>query len=157
MKGLIASATVYGAAVDAFTPDLFEGVYFSVPQQYRNQCVWLFSDTSMAKAVNKLKDTTGKSLFGKTAADGAEIRTLFERPVFTSEFMPAYGANAKSVLFFHPGHYMLRLVADQTIDVLKEKFYPHLAYAGGMAFGGGWRGPASTCKAIQSDAGPDGT
>ena len=156
IQGLIAAAAVYGgAAVDAFTPDLFESVYFSVPQQYRAGCVWLFSDTSMAKAVNKMKDTTGRSLFGKTMAEGAEIRTLFERPCYTSAHMPAYGANAKSVLFFNPMFYMLRLVRGQTIDVLREKFYPNLAYAGGMSFGGAWLGPAAAIKCIQSDATPD--
>lgn len=155
IQGLVAASTVYGSAVDTFTPELFEAVYFSVPQQYRGGCVWLMSDTAMAKAVANLKDTAGNSLFGKTAEDEAEIRTLHGRPVYTSEHMPAYGANAKSVLFFNPMFYMLRLVEGQTIDVLREKFYPHIAYAGGMAFGGAWLGPASAAKCIQLDADPD--
>lgn len=156
VQGLIQAATVHGgAAVDAYTAALFEAVYFSVPQQYRAGCIWLFSDTAMEKAVGALKDSNGNSLFGKTAADGAEIRTLHGRPCYTSEYMPAYGANAKSVLFFNPLFYMLRLVAGQTLDVLREKFHPHLAYAGEAAFGGAWVGPTSACKAIQSDATPN--
>jgi HK97 family phage major capsid protein len=157
VQGLLAAAAVYGdpvaeADIDA---ELFEGLYFSVPQQYRGECIFLFSDTGMAKAVSKLKTTTGESLFGKTMMDGAEIRTLFGRPVFTSAHMPAFDFEAKPFLFFNPLHYMLRMVSDQTIDVLREKFYPHLAYAGGMAFGGAWRGPtgaSGTVKCIEIEA-----
>jgi HK97 family phage major capsid protein len=155
VQGILASGTRYGSAVDAFTAALFEEVYFSVPQQYRGQCIWLFSDTAMAKAVGVLKDSAGNSLFGKTIDQGAEIRTLHGRPCFTSEHMPAYAGSAKCVSFFNPMMYLLRLVAGQSIDVLREKFYPHIAYAGGMAFGGAWRGPAAANKFIQLDATPN--
>jgi hypothetical protein len=46
------------------------------------------------------------------------------------------------------------LVAGQTLDILKEKFYPHLAYAGGMAFGGDWLGPPSANVCLQLDGAP---
>lgn len=147
--GLVAAAAVYGAAVADFDADLFEGLYFSVPQQYRSGCVWLMSDAAMARAKKKLKDTTGRTLFDKTIEGGAEILTLHNRPVYTSSYMAGWTANAKPVLFFNPLFYMLRLVAGQSLDVLREKFYPHLAYAGGMAFGGSWLGPSTAIKAIQ--------
>ena len=153
-RGILTAATVYGSAVADVDADLFESVYFSVPQQYRGQCIWLMSDTGMARAKKKLKDTTGRTLFDRTIEDGAEVPTLFGRPVYTSAHMPAYGANAKPFLFFNPLFYMLRIVAGQSLTVLREKFYPHVAYAGGMAFGGDWLGPTSANKCIQLTASP---
>lgn len=155
IQGLLAAASNYGSAVDAFTQDVFEACYFSMPIQYRREAIWLMSDSARAKARSKFRDTTGRSLFGTTLIDGIEFETLYGRPVYVSAFMPAYGANNKSVLWFNPRFYMLRLVSGQTVDVLREKFYPHLAYAGGAAFGGGWLGPASAAKFIASDAAPD--
>ena len=155
IQGLLGAASNYGSAVDAFSQDVFEACYFSIPIQYRREAIWLMSDSAMAKAHAKLRDTTGRSLFGTTVIDGIEFRTLYGRPVYVSAFMPAYAANAKSVLFFNPRFYMLRMVAGQTLDVLREKFYPHLAYAGGASFGGAWLGPTSAAKYIQSDAAPD--
>ncbi|VTR95236.1 HK97 family phage major capsid protein OS=Actinotalea ferrariae CF5-4 GN=N866_07150 PE=4 SV=1: Phage_capsid [Gemmata massiliana] len=156
IQGLLQAATNHaGAGVDAFTQDVFEACYFSMPLQYRAEAIWLMSDSAMQKARAKFRDTTGRSLFGTTLIDGVEFRTLYGRPVYVSAFMPAYAANAKSVLWFNPRFYMLRLVAGQSLDVLREKFYPHLAYAGGAAFGGAWLGPTTACKFIQSDAAPD--
>ncbi len=153
-EGLITSSNIFGAAVADLTPDVIEDMYFSIPIQYRSGCIWLMSDSAMARAKKKLKDTVGRTLFDKTLEDGAEVYTLHGRPVYVSNYMPAYGANAKPILFFNPMFYMLRLVQGQTLDVLREKFYPHLAYAGGMAFGGAWLGPATATKYLQLTATP---
>ena len=153
-EGLLTASNRFGAAVADLSPDLIEDMYFSIPLQYRSGCVWLMSDSAMARAKKKLKDSTGRTLFDKVLEDGAEIYTLHGRPVYVSSYMPAYAASAKPILFFNPMFYMLRLVAGQTLDVLREKFYPHLAYAGGMAFGGAWLGPATATKFIELTATP---
>jgi HK97 family phage major capsid protein len=152
IEGLIEVATPFGSPVDDFDADLFEAVYFAVPQQYRDGCIWLMSDSSMAQARKRLKGTDGHSLFDWTMEDGARILTLLGAPVYTSSWMPAFDDDETPVLFFNPMFYMLRLVTDQTLDVLRELFHPHIAYAGGMAFGGGWLGPAEAIQAIVCDA-----
>jgi HK97 family phage major capsid protein len=153
--GLVAAGATFGsAAVDDFSQDLFEDVYFSTPEQYRSGCVWLVSPSAMARMRRRLRDTTGRSLFSNVIEDGAEVLYLHGCRVVTSNYMPAFAANNKPVLFFNPMFYMLRLVEGQSFNVLKEKFFPHIAYAGGMAFGGAWLGPASACTAILLDANP---
>lgn len=146
-RGLVTAATSHAAVTD-FTADTFESMYFSMPIQYRRSAIWLVSDEAMGKMKKKLKDTTGRTLFTKTMEDNAEVEQLHGRPVYVSEWMPGYVANAKPVLFFSPMFYLLRMIAGQTVDILREKFYPHIAYAGNMAFGGDWRGPASACKCL---------
>jgi HK97 family phage major capsid protein len=154
-RGILTAATAYGATTyDDFTADLIEDVYFSVPEQYRNGCIWLTSSSGMARLRRKLKDSTGRSLFSQAIEDGAEVLYLHGRPVVTSSYMPGFAANQKPLVFFHPMMYMLRLVEGQMLDVLKEKFHPHIGYASGMAFGGDYLGPANTNICITLDANP---
>jgi HK97 family phage major capsid protein len=153
-QGLVTAATAYAAPVDDLDYALLEGMYFSVPEAYRPGVVWLMAPKARTRAVQVLKETTGKSLFGKTVADGIEVQTLFERPVYVSEFMPTWAANAAPVVLFHPAFYLLRPVAGRQVDMLDQKFHPLLALASMMRFGGAWLGPASACKKLVLDAAP---
>jgi HK97 family phage major capsid protein len=154
-QGVVTAATAYGPAVDDLSYDLLEGMYFSIPEAYRPGVVWLFAPKARTRAVQVLKETTGKSLFGKTVDQGIEVQTLFERPVYVSEHMPTWAANAAPVALFHPGFWLLRLVAGRQVDMLDQKFYPLLAMASMFRFGGAWLGPAAACKKLVLSATPD--
>ncbi len=156
-EGIITSGTRYGSAVDDINEDLMDEIFFNVPEQYRDGCVWLMHSTTQAKLRKKLKDGNDRTLFSDSLEGDRRILRYGGLPVITSSYMPAWGANAKVISLVNPMFYLLRLVAGQQIDVLTEKFHPHLAYAGLMAFGGGYLGPTTANQYLQLDAGPEGT
>ena len=147
-EGVVTAGTAFGDPVTDIDYATLEGLYFSVPEAYRPGVVWLFSPKARTRAVQVLKETTGKSLFGKTVSDGIEVQTLFERPVYVSEWMPAWAVNNSVISLFHPAFYLLRPVAGRQVDMLDQKFHPLLALASQMRFGGAWIGPASANKKL---------
>jgi HK97 family phage major capsid protein len=156
-KGIVTAGTIYGSAVDDITPAILDGMFFNCPEQYRYGSVWLMHPTTMAKMRTKFVDDTGRTLLSDTLEGDRRILRYGGLPIVSSNYMPAWGASAKIISLVNPMFYMLRLVAGQTLDVLTEKFYPHIAYSGTMAFGGDYLGPTTANTYLQLDAGPEGT
>ncbi|QEL18535.1 phage major capsid protein [Limnoglobus roseus] len=151
-QGLMTASTQFGSLITDISTDSFDDLYFAMPEQYRNGAIWLVSPTLQARMRKKFKDTTGRALFSDAIEGDRRVMRYGGCPVVASTFMPGWAVNKKAVVFVNPLFYLLRLVAGQTIDVLTEKFHPHLAFAGLMSFGGGWLGPAAANQCLTTAA-----
>lgn len=146
VNGLLANDHSVGSVSTAnYGMDDLEDLYYSIPQQYRANAIWLVNETTAKLTRQKLKDTVGRSLFDKNAIDGVEWDVMLGKKFVTSQYMPD-----DVVLFFNPDFYQLRLVQGQLFQVFKERFAPHTAWMGIMSFGGAWLGPTGASGAIQS-------
>ena len=153
-EGIVTNGTIFGAVVADLSDSLLDDLFFSVAEPYRTGSIFLAHNTTVARLRKRLKDSTGRTLLSDAVEGDRRILRYGGLEIVASDFMPAYAANAKVLTIVNPMFYMLRMVAGQTIDVLAEKFHPHLAYSGMMSFGGGYLGPASTNKFIQLSAVP---
>lgn len=146
VQGLLAVDNSIGSVSSAnYGIDDLESLYYSVPQQYRQNAVWLVNESTAALTRAKLKDDVGRSLFDRNVIDNVEWDTMLGKRFYTSQYMPD-----DLILFFAPEFYMLRLVSGQIFQVLRERFAPHVAWMGLMDFGGAWLGPTGSGGAIHS-------
>ena len=99
--GAEVGVTAAGAA--AFTADEIFDLFYSLKAPYRRSAVFVMNDASV-KALRKLKDNNGQYLWQPSLTAGAPD-TLLNRPVYTSAFMPALAAGAKSILFGDLSYY----------------------------------------------------
>jgi HK97 family phage major capsid protein len=97
--GLPTTGTVTGA-------DVLIELYHSVIPQYRARAAFLMNDSTI-KAVRKLKDTTGQYLWQPALVAG-QPDTILGKPVYADPNMPAFGFNAKPILFGDFSGYFLR-------------------------------------------------
>jgi HK97 family phage major capsid protein len=105
--------TTAGATV--ITLDEVIDLYYSLKSPYRNKAVFITNDTTV-KAVRKLKDTTGQYLWQPSVREGAPD-TLLGKPVYTSAFMPAIAASAKTMAF---GDFSYYWIADRQGRIFKR-------------------------------------
>ena len=94
---------VTAAAAAAFTADEIFDLFYSLKAPYRKSAVFLMNDASV-KALRKLKDSNGQYLWQPSLTAGTPDM-LLGRPVYTSAYMPAMAASAKSVLFGDLSYY----------------------------------------------------
>lgn len=134
-------------SVDAWDAEALEALYFSVPAQYRADCIFVANGDTYASLYSALKTTTGESLFGKLMQDSIEYDVLLGKKFVQSDYV-----TDDKVLFFNPSYYMLRLVEGQIFQQFTERFFPNVAWAGIMTFGGAWLGPSEACKSLSLDA-----
>ena len=80
-----------------------EEEFYSLKAPYRKNAVFLMNDSSV-KALRKLKDGNGQYLWQPSLTAGTPDM-LLGRPVYTSAFMPAMAASAKSILFGDLSYY----------------------------------------------------
>ena len=146
VKGIEASATAL-TAVAAWDAAALEGLYFSVLAQYRKDCVFVANGDTYAGIYSVLKNDVGDSLFGKNIQDEVEYDVLLGKKFIQSDYV-----TADTVLFFNPNYYMLRMVEGQLFQQFTEKFFPNVAWAGIMTFGGAWLGPTTAAKKLALDA-----
>lgn len=142
VKGLQASSTEL-TDTSAWDQEALEGLYFSVPAQYRSNAVFLTHPDTYGDLFSALKDGNDRTLFDKSVDQGIEYDVLLGKKIIQSEWVAA-----DRVLFFNPEFYMLRMVEGQIFQQFTEKFFPNVAWAGIMSFGGSWLGPASACKSL---------
>ncbi|MCX4307627.1 MAG: phage major capsid protein [Acetatifactor sp.] len=109
-----------GAA--AFTADELFDLFYSLKAPYRKNAVFLMNDTSV-KALRKLKDSNGQYLW-QPSLTAATPDTLMGRPVYTSSFMPAMEAGAKSVLFGDLSYYWVADRQGRSFRRLGELYAP---------------------------------
>ena len=118
--GAEVGVTAAGAA--AFTADELFDLFYSLKAPYRKSAVFLMNDTSV-KALRKLKDSNGQYLW-QPSLTAATPDTLMGRPVYTSSFMPAMEAGAKSVLFGDLSYYWVADRQGRSIRRRGERYAP---------------------------------
>lgn len=118
--GAEVGVTAAGAA--AFTADELFDLFYSLKAPYRKSAVFLMNDTSV-KALRKLKDSNGQYLW-QPSLTAATPDTLMGRPVYTSSFMPAMEAGAKSVLFGDLSYYWVADRQGRSFRRLGELYAP---------------------------------
>ena len=91
------------ASATAITMDEVIDLFYSLRSPYRKRAVFLVNDSTV-KAIRKLKNGNGDYLWQPSVTVGSPDM-LLGRPVYTSAYMPAIAAGAKSILFGDMGYY----------------------------------------------------
>lgn len=110
------------AAATAFTADEIFDLFYSLKAPYRRKAVFIMNDASV-KALRKLKDSSGQYLWQPSLTAGTPD-TLLNRPVYTSAYMPAIEAQAKSVLFGDLSYYWVADRQGRSFKRLGELYAP---------------------------------
>lgn len=117
--GLVGAAqvgvTATTGAATSVTSDYLIDLYHSLKRPYRRNATWMFAD-STAKAIRKLKDADNNYLWQPGLTAG-QPDTILNRPVVTSDNVPAMAANAKSIVFGDIKYYW---IADRTGRVFQR-------------------------------------
>ena len=98
-----AQTGVTTASATAITMDEVIDLFYSLRSPYRKRAVFLVNDSTV-KAIRKLKNGNGDYLWQPSVTVGSPDM-LLGRPVYTSAYMPAIAAGAKSILFGDMGYY----------------------------------------------------
>lgn len=100
-----AEVGVTAASATAITADELMDLFHSLKAPYRNKAVWVMNDATI-KAIRKLKDNNGQYLWQNSLTADAP-HTLLGRPVYTSAYMPAIEAGAKTIAFGDFNYYWI--------------------------------------------------
>lgn len=98
-----AQTGVTAASATALTFDEVMDLYYSLRAPYRRSSVFIMNDSTV-KLLRKLKNGNGDYIWQPSVTAGTPD-TILNRPVYTSSYMPAAEAGAKSVLFGDLGYY----------------------------------------------------
>lgn len=110
-----AETDVTAASATAVTMDEVMDLFYSLRAPYRRKSAFIMNDATV-KALRKLKNGNGDYIWQPSVTAG-QPDTLLNRPVYTSSFMPAIAAGAKSILFGDLSYYW---VADRTSRSFKR-------------------------------------
>lgn len=111
--GAQVGATTAGAA--AITIEEMLDLFYSLGAPYRNRAVFVLNDGTV-KAIRKLKDGNGQYLW-QPSLQASTPDTILNRPLYTSAYVPAIAAGAKTVVF---GDFSYYWVADRQGRVFKR-------------------------------------
>jgi len=135
-----------------------QNIAFAVPEQYDDDCVWIFNKTSTALAISKLVDGQSRPFWSMGYEDSGLIpsiknRPLLGYPVLYSGFAPNIAANAFPYIFGDPkGYYHVDRIGF-SIQVLNELYAEsnQKLLLGRVRFGGqvaeDWRLKIGKCSA----------
>lgn len=112
--------TTTGAA--AITMDEVMDLFYSLRAPYRRNSVFIMNDSTV-KALRKLKNGNGDYIWQASVTAGTPD-TLLNRPVYTSTFMPAIAASAKTILFGDLGYYWVADREGRSFKRLNELYAP---------------------------------
>ena len=115
-----AQTGVTAASATAITMDEVMDLFYSLRAPYRRNSVFIMNDSTV-KALRKLKNGNGDYLWQPSVRAG-QPDTLLNRPVYTSTFMPAIAAGAKSILFGDLGYYWVADRQGRSFKRLNELF-----------------------------------
>lgn len=110
-----AQVGVTAAGTTAITLDEVLDLFYSLKAPYRNRAVFVLNDATV-KAIRKLKDSTGQYLWQPSIQAGTPD-SILNRPLYTSAYMPALAATAKTIVF---GDFSYYWVADRQGRVFKR-------------------------------------
>lgn len=113
---------VTAASATAITMDEIMDLFYSLRAPYRRNAVFIMNDSSV-KALRKLKTANGDYIWQPSVQVG-EPDKLLGRPIYTSSYMPALEASAKSVLFGDLGYYWVADRQGRTFKRLNELYAP---------------------------------
>ena len=111
---------VTSAAAAALTADELIDLFYSLRSPYRKKAVWVMNDSTV-KAIRKLKDGNGQYLWQPALTAGTPD-TILNRPVYTSSYVPAIAAGAKTIAFGDFGYYWIADRQGRSFKRLNELF-----------------------------------
>lgn len=103
------------SSATAISIDEVLDLFYSLKATYRNKAVFIMNDATV-KAIRKLKDGQGQYLWQPSLQAGTPD-TILNRPLYTSAYVPAITASAKSIVF---GDFSYYWVADRQGRVFKR-------------------------------------
>ena len=103
------------AGATTITLDEVLDLFYSLKAPYRNKAVFVMNDSTV-KAIRKLKDSQGQYLWQPSIQAGTPD-TILNRPLYTSAYVPAIAAAAKTIAF---GDFSYYWVADRQGRVFKR-------------------------------------
>lgn len=103
------------ASATAIAIDEVLDLFYSLKASYRNKAVFVMNDATV-KAIRKLKDGQGQYLWQPSLQAGTPD-TILNRPLYTSAYVPAIAATAKTIVF---GDFSYYWVADRQGRVFKR-------------------------------------
>jgi HK97 family phage major capsid protein len=112
--------SVTTAAPTAITLDEILDLMYSLKAPYRKDAVFLMNDATVG-AIRKIKDANGQYLWAPSIVSGTPD-TLVGRSVYTSAYMPAVKAAAKTVAFGSFNYYWVADRQGRTFKRLNELF-----------------------------------
>lgn len=98
-----AGTGVTAASATTLSFDEVMDLYYSLRAPYRRSSVFIMNDSTV-KLLRKLKNGNGDYIWQPSVTAGTPD-TILNRPVYTSSYMPAAEAGAKSILFGDLGYY----------------------------------------------------
>ncbi len=108
------------ATATAVTVDEVLDLFYSLKSPYRKKAVFIMNDTTV-KAIRKLKDGQGQYLWQPSLTAGTPD-TILNRPVYTSAYVPAIAASAKTIAFGDFGYYWIADRQGRSFKRLNELF-----------------------------------
>ena len=115
-----AQVGVTAAGATAITVDEVLDLFYSLKSPYRKNAVWVMNDSTV-KAIRKLKDGQGQYLWQPSLTAGTPD-TILNRPVYTSAYVPAIAAGAKTIAFGDFGYYWIADRQGRSFKRLNELF-----------------------------------
>ena len=103
------------AGSTAITLDEVLDLFYSLKAPYRNKSVFIMNDSTV-KVIRKLKDGQGQYLWQPSIQAGTPD-TILNRPLYTSSYVPAIAAGAKTIAF---GDFSYYWVADRQGRVFRD-------------------------------------
>lgn len=110
-----AEVGVTAASATAITADELIDLFYSLKAPYRKKAVWILNDSTV-KAIRKLKDKNDNYLWQPALTAGTPD-TILGRPVYTSSYVPAIAAGAKTIAF---GDFSYYWIADRQGRIFKK-------------------------------------
>ena len=124
--GIIADSNtpvgVTAASSTAITFDEVMDLYYSLSSPYRTNAVFLMNDSTV-KALRKLKNGAGDYIWQPSVTAGTPD-TILNRPVYTSQYMPALAAGNKAMLFGDMSYYWVADRESRSFKRLNELYAP---------------------------------
>jgi HK97 family phage major capsid protein len=115
-----AQAGKTAAAATSLTFDDVIGLYYSLKAPYRNKAVFITNEATV-ELLQKLKDSNQQYIWKPSISDGVP-NMIFNRPVYTSSYMPAVAAGAKAIAFGDFSYYWIGDRQGRTFQRLDELF-----------------------------------
>jgi HK97 family phage major capsid protein len=115
-----AQAGKTAAAATSLTFDDVIGLYYSLKAPYRNKAVFITNEATV-ELLQKLKDSNQQYIWKPSISDGVP-NMIFNRPVYTSSYMPAVAAGTKAIAFGDFSYYWIGDRQGRTFQRLDELF-----------------------------------
>jgi len=136
-------AVVKSGDANLIKPDGLIALAYAVPEQYDENCRFVFNKTNTGKAIAQLKDGSNRYLFssgdyGDAGLVNGRPKMLVGYPYAFSGFMPDIAANAFPVIFGDFGGYYLVNRIGFSVQVLRELYAEtnQIVLLGRIRFGG---------------------